>query len=826
MKPEIEHAIKFGKVILFLGAGASIGSTNSQKESPPLGEKLAELIAMRAGWNYEGEPLGVVYSAAKQQLGQAELDKLLAVHFRNCHPSNEHKVISRFPWARIYTTNIDDAMESALHQLSKQKLNIKNRDDHIEDKDQLFNRLEYIYLNGSIKNPSNGFVFSPEEFGKASASQPKWYEELASDFLQCTFIFIGTNLNEPVFFHQIERYKEKAGLKAPKSYIISPKASPIQIASFQSYGLEYIQGTTTDFTSWLNSTFKETPEPLQIAQNCLPELKSVLNTVSETSRIRKVELLKSVLSVSRQGLTGGITKKSHGTIRAFYKGFKPTWQDILDEVPAKLHQHSEFIELLQNPLTQPKLIALIGPAGSGKSTIMKMAALEISDLGERVYFITSINTEFKEVINELELSNDSKFYVFIERLDPIKHEIKEILEKSRNAIIVGAESKNIWHSRIELKIEGIKTSQFTLDEISEIDVPEILEKIRLFGPWTRLGNLSEKERKKELYERSKRQLLIGLMEVTTGVGFEQIIQREYESITSDEDKLFFVMVCIATLHKCDLTTSILSRSITSLGIKLSPAAIASKLMGIIIERDGSYIARHSIYARKVIESVVDRALISSAIESLLNSFKVYTHPVVKNLTRNDAMLFKSIINHKFLADVFRGDKLQIFSIYSKFEKSLENDGLFWLQYGLAKRDFKEQPDALDLLQTAYNAYPHDHTAHALAQQKLILATSPSLTLEQAKAHLSEAITMLGKLDQILESDDTYPIVTLAEGHVAALRLLDSEANARVKAKEYFDILEKRFRTLVTPRLTNAKDKLFKFASTGVWTNKGDEENLF
>jgi len=719
MNEQIKKAITEGRVILFLGAGASIGSENSQGNNPPLGLELAKTIASKVGWTYQDEPLSVVYSAAKNEIG-SELDVLLTKLYKHCKPSESYKTIAKFPWPRIYTTNIDDAMECALNQHSKQKVNVKNRNDRIEDKDQLFRRVEYIYLNGSIKTPDQGFVFSAEEYGKASAIQPKWYEEVASDFLQCVFIFIGTNLSEPVFYHQAERYKERAGISAPLSYVFSPTATPIQIAGFDSYGLRHIQATLDDFCYWLLSELPIIPSPTDIAQNRIPELRSFLAKKSEKEKLDYAALLKDVVVVSRQTLAQDTEALTSGTIRPFYKGFKPTWRDVIDNVPAELSQLSIILEKLKDTTpTENNLFAIVGPAGSGKSTLLKMLALALSDAGNKVYFLEIGSSNLPRVIRELESLNTEKYYIFFERFDPIKEDIKRVTTTVRRGIFVGAESQNIWHNRVASAFGSILTSVQELKEISETDVQPILDKIRSYGPWTRLSNLSPRQRKRELYDKSKRQLLIGLMETITGIGFEQIIVKDFESVVSNNDRLFFVLVCIATLHRTNLSISMAARTLSNLAVSEPPIVVSSRLRGIVEIRNERFVARHPLYARKIIESVIDQELIVAAITALLQAFTVYPHPVVKSLDKNDATLFKSVINHNFLADVLRGDQRVIFSIYTQFEKPFENDGLFWLQYGLSKRTFGYNIDAFEILQTAYNAYPSDHTTHALAQQNMI-----------------------------------------------------------------------------------------------------------
>jgi len=100
-----------------------------------------------------------------------------------------------------------------------------------------------------------------------------------------------------------------------------------------------------------------------------------------------------------------------------------------------------------------------------------------------------------------------------------------------------------------------------------------------------------------------------------------------------------------------------------------------------------------------------------------------------------------------------------------------------------------------------------------------LAASSRLPDLQARAHLEDALILLAKLDQTLESDDTYPVVTMSEGHVQALRKLDGDTVARVKAKEYVDLLEKRLRKGNNRRLESARLMLFTYAATGRWKDE-------
>ena len=98
---------------------------------------------------------------------------------------------------------------------------------------------------------------------------------------------------------------------------------------------------------------------------------------------------------------------------------------------------------------------------------------------------------------------------------------------------------------------------------------------------------------------------------------------------------------------------------------------------------GRLFARHELYVRHIFENV---ALIKDIVDvmiSILATYTKYRLPVVRNVDRMDALLFKFLLNHNFNADLAkrRGDVDEVEKIYSTFEIAFQLDGHFWLQYG-------------------------------------------------------------------------------------------------------------------------------------------------
>lgn len=329
MNTLLKNLIESGKVIIFLGAGASYGSQSFNRKNLPLGNQLAEMMAKEMGIEYENEDLSVVYSAYQSDFNEQQLSTFFKSIFSNCLPSSEYLELVDYPFPRIYTLNIDDALEKAFYKKvhGKRRLEIYNRNDRVSNFDSFYESTQLIKLNGDANRSDLGFIFSAAEYGQGSASEPFWYKQLGFDYSAYNFIFIGTQLKEPLFFHQVEKYKKLANLSSNNaSFIITPdKLSPITLKDFERSNLHHINGTLHDFTEWLKKEFPNGLSAIDIVAKNKPELIDILKTKSVD-----INIFEGVFPVH----PSRIKLENTRDLKDFYNGFKPTWNDILEEVPA------------------------------------------------------------------------------------------------------------------------------------------------------------------------------------------------------------------------------------------------------------------------------------------------------------------------------------------------------------------------------------------------------------------------------------------------------------------------------------------------------------
>ena len=138
-----------GNLVLFAGAGFSIGGNNSQGNSPPLSTQLCEILASECGWKYGGEELPVVYDQARRHLEQ-KINGILAFLYKEVKPAPWHGFASNLFWHRIYTTNVDDVLENAYQCGRAQQLTSITCPHPYQDQDIWYANTQCVHLHGSV----------------------------------------------------------------------------------------------------------------------------------------------------------------------------------------------------------------------------------------------------------------------------------------------------------------------------------------------------------------------------------------------------------------------------------------------------------------------------------------------------------------------------------------------------------------------------------------------------------------------------------------------------------------------------------------------------
>ena len=228
----LKSRLREGRVSLFLGAGASTGCRNLMGNEPPLSGMLMRVLAdaMKLPLG-KAETLRSVTTAARRRLG-ADFDEILRTNYTILKTSNEYSVLSQYPWSRIYTLNVDDGLEGALHS-QKTDHRIFYHKQPLFDIGRSTASTNVIKLSGSVDRLYDGIIFSEEEYASA-LNKVSWYETVVADYLSgSTFVFIGTLLDEPLFHYHLTRLSAATERAPATAYLVVPELSEIAADNFR-----------------------------------------------------------------------------------------------------------------------------------------------------------------------------------------------------------------------------------------------------------------------------------------------------------------------------------------------------------------------------------------------------------------------------------------------------------------------------------------------------------------------------------------------------------------------------------------------------------------
>lgn len=123
-------AMREQRALLFLGSGASLGSTTPDGKTMPSAKKLAEAIADKfLSSKFKNKDLMRVSELALSQAGSSIFNEWLREYFEPFIPTEAHKKLGHFRWRAIITTNYDLLVERSYGPRSLQSLVTRVKDD-------------------------------------------------------------------------------------------------------------------------------------------------------------------------------------------------------------------------------------------------------------------------------------------------------------------------------------------------------------------------------------------------------------------------------------------------------------------------------------------------------------------------------------------------------------------------------------------------------------------------------------------------------------------------------------------------------------------------
>lgn len=689
------------QAVLFLGAGFSFDAKNQLNDNFPTGWKLGKMFweFLEYEGDYDNTSLPEMYQAF---LGKGiKKDKKTDFLKKNLTSSEVPEFYDSLVipyWFKIYTTNIDDIIEKIYRRRNKSIEELKYPFDQYSERDQSLETTQIIYLHGKLPCSPENVIFSPQQYAKAQLTHEPLYGQFVYDYSTLPTIFIGTELNEPLFERYIVAREARFGLKErrPKSFLISPSLSPVKADNLkENFNVHYIKGTTKDFLEWLNSINHILPDRDVILKRTFPNLLDI-NEYAEIAEISRKSIVQFAKCFNRVPKEIKPIKERSG----FLLGTSPRWNDIITDLDIPRTITSQIVNKSEEFLTsndrkdKTLIISLFGYAGSGKSTILKRLGIGLSQQGRTVFLSYSDFIPKKDdIINVLASIHERVILLFDNAKNAISQLPRLISALNRELvnpplIILAIRSNFVDLLDQHLTPDFVNVLKVSIPNLDDVEIENLIEKLDQNNLLGVLNGMSNYNRTKEFKNRANRQILIAMKEATRGKSFNEIIKDEYDSLIPKEAKI--LALCIALNTELGFTNS--KQDI--MGFSKAPQNEAlhyldTVLQGTIISvgsTNSRYMLRHKILADYIIKKCASAEELKDAYIRVLS---VLAPELIESKGPSRIFnLYKALINHKVIYRRFRSEIDLARQVYDSITDYFKSDHHFWLQYGSLEMEGK------------------------------------------------------------------------------------------------------------------------------------------
>lgn len=715
----LKRALSRNEVVLFLGAGFSRSAQNRMNQSMPLsadvGRELWKLLEYEGA--YDGTSLPDMYEAALQAgVPFGRLESFLEANFLTREIPGQYDVLCRPFWYRIYTTNIDDLLTRVYKRAAGPKLQIVAYPrDEVKERDQSLETIQAVFLHGTLPARPDEITFSTRQYARRAIETSPLYQQFVGDYSTYPTVFIGTELNEPLFWQHIEARERRAAdipEQRPKSFLISPKISPPKRAQLRAFNVVPVEGDADDFLAWLSHIAPGLPTKEQVLRQTLPSVAALFGSLPEAPADVTVQ------SLNEFGQAFHLVPAKvevRGDRSFFLLGATPRWEDIFRELDAPRRVTDTVLKYVQAVLSgerKSRVVALLGSAGSGKSTILRRLGVRLAQSNVASFLTNSEEFPQASIIADSLKALDRPTVLLFDNAEIALGAMAGIVESTeglKHPVAIVIASRTNEFDRRSARLEKVTDTHDI--EVPNLSRGEIVALIRVLDSQGLLGHLqglSHNDRIFEFEKRAQKQLLVAMREATSGQGFNEIIKDEFLSLPTTEAKLLYLVVALATDAGYRMTIQQFVRS-TDLASAEALYLLDRSLRGIVLRtgvRKDLLLLRHRVIAEYILESVAPRTTLGDAYVRILSTL---AGEVVGSRRHSRTFgLYRELVNHQTIYERFSADLEQARAIYDSIAAQLSAEAHFWLQYGLLELEFGHLQLADNYLRQAESLFPNSY----------------------------------------------------------------------------------------------------------------------
>lgn len=611
-----------------------------------------------------------------------------------------YRVFFGFPWAGGYTLNVDDLATATArkHELPRKIAEVSARSPHSTPGTPRTSSdtLEIVHLNGTIADIPDRVTFSVTQFAERLGVPDPWYFRLTGELISRPFVFIGTQLDEPSLWQYLElrRSRGARGMKElrPRSYLVSPHLPLARQALLAEFNIEWLQMTAE-----------------QLVLDVLGPIASAATTGLDLLR-------RSAGSPPSKPALPEVSTLAQAPMQPsdFLLGQEPVWGDLQSGRAIVRESDDSFRKkagaLLAKEGTKGVLL-VTGTAGSGKSTALMRLALGFSARGARVGWIDRETEITVRDIRRAMKGSDAPVVLAIDEADMFGSELPSlirevVLSEGAPLLMLTIRSGKVERALNLAQIRDVPIDEVTVPLLADADIGALIDALAKEQRLGRLKGLSRSEQVRAFREQANRELLVAMIQATSGERFEARAVAEFQDLQPNEQTVY-ALVAVATALHYSLTSQdivIASGDVSNTALNIVDQLKRRHIIGAPAGDQQAFRARHHVIAQLVLEHLQKNQRLADVMAGLALAAATKVNPTSSSSSR--AMRFlRSVINHDRLIRTVGREVAR--NIYGSVEVALSWSFHYWLQRGSLEVEAGDLSLAKNFLDQARSLAPDD-----------------------------------------------------------------------------------------------------------------------
>lgn len=384
--------------------------------------------------------------------------------------------------------------------------------------------------------------------------------------------------------------------------------------------------------------------------------------------------------------------------REYLLGKSPNWGDITGGFAVRLSEQERILGYLKHEAPLGSIVLVTATAGAGKSTALMQCALDLQANRRNVAWIgPGINRPIKDLVDQV--IDEGYDFVFVDDVDVFGAEASRFLGQLRG----GSTSKRVVVASVRtVRKHLVDTVHFArriaMGDLDGKDFESLIESIRRNSAVANM-QLSDSDLHVLLKDHSRGQLIVGMIQATSGVPFSEKIASECAQLPLNA-LLIYGAVALVTLEREGMSIEQMQDAVDIDANESWESIMTLQSSGLLFQpsHTGLYEARHGVVAQEVRSYLRDQGYLAVVVKGTLRAFAAAAARTQDNSDARRRTLIR-LLNHSYLISLDLPASA-IRDIYNSVEDILKEDFHYWLQRGAFEVEMGEDVFAMHDLTSA------------------------------------------------------------------------------------------------------------------------------